>query len=263
MPYSLLSRFQGGLGGSAVGGSFHPLDPDWRQWDQVQQAVLSRLLQWPIFPSDVSFLPLFPLNPSPRSNRWLSGLALGLLPLLLWEHESQPRLPEVVTVFALSDDDLAWLSIWAIALHQGLEGQLPDLAQWRELAQHYPILQPLTTAIRDSVPIAQGQPLPLALYCAGSTPEDPQLSIRRAHNHSPLTVALTASLMGIYHGAHCSSTFPSRQAEAKQLFAHWAGQDGSVNPAMASNQTLAPGGKLFPHRPRPLVSQADPHPIFI
>ena len=249
MPYSLLSRFQGGLGGSAVGGSLHPLDPDWLQWDQVQTAVLSRLLESPIFPSDAEFLPLFPLNSSPPSASWLSGLALGLLPLLLWEYEAQPRLPEIVTIFALSDDDLAWLSMWAIALHRGLGGQLPDLTQWRQLAHTDPPLQPLTEAIAPHQPA-----LPFALHCVASTPEDPQISIHRAQHHSPLAAALTASLMGIYHGVTITLT-PSRQDGASQLFARWAGQDNAVEPGQAL--ALAPGGLLSPHRPRPLVSQAS------
>lgn len=259
MPYSLLSRFQGGLGGSAMGGVFQPLDADWLQWDQVQTAVLSRLVQWPAFPSDVEFLPLFPPKGSPQSASWLSGLALGLLPLLLWEYEAQPHLPEIVTVLALRNEDLAWLSIWAIALHEGLRGQLPDLPQWRQRANADPLLRPLTEAMGDREPITPGQPpsrhqpaLPFALHCVAATPEDPQISIHRAHGHSPLAAALTATLMGIYHGVNMTPT-PSHQQEARQLFARWAGQDQSLEPDMAL--ALAPGGLLSPHRPRPLVSQ--------
>lgn len=252
MPYSLLSRFQGGLGGSGVGGRLRPQDPDWLRWDQVQTAVLARLLQSPIFPSDAELLPLFLLNDPPPSHRWLSGLALGLLPLLLWEYESQPRLPSVVTLLTLTDEDLAWLWIWAIALHQGLGGQLPGLPQWRQLATHYPIIEPFTR-ICDTVAIAPSQsPLSVALACAALTPEDPNLSIHCAQSHSPLAAALTASLMGIYHGAYSFPT-PSRQDEARQLFARWAGQDGATDADMTL--ALAPGGLLSPPRPRPLVSQ--------
>jgi len=264
MPYSLLSRFQGGLGGSGVGGKLHPQDPDWLRWDQVQAAVLSQLLESPIFPSDAAFLPLFPLNDRLPANRWLSGLALGLLPLLLWEYESQPRLPNVVTLLSLSDQDLAWLWIWAIALHQGLGGQLPDSPHPLPTTHSYPFTQ----AIRNSITITPGQPLPrdqsplsFALTCATLTPEDPNLSIHCAQSHSPLAAALTASLMGIYHGAHLPlgrgqiSPTLTRQDQARQLFARWAGQDKATDADITL--TLAPGGLLSPPRPRPLVSQVS------
>ncbi|TVQ58574.1 MAG: hypothetical protein EA366_06505, partial [Spirulina sp. DLM2.Bin59] len=67
--------------------------------------------------------------------------------------------------------------------------------------------------------------------------------------------ALTASLMGICHGVNILPN-PSHREESRQLFARWAGQDNTIEPAMAL--TLAPGGLLSPHRPRPLVSQISP-----
>lgn len=240
MAHSLLSRFQGGLLGSVLRAIAAPSHPDLARWDSVKQLMLLALTQTPDAlqqPDDVlvSTLPA-DLAPQLRSHH-VAGLAWAIMPLLCRCHGAHPHLPLAVSQW-VGDDAIAidWLRVWAIAVHHGLQGQWPTQQWHTDLAQQYPVLTPITTSItqgwsRDQMAArltATPSPdLPMALYCAWSTPEDVSLSLTRAQRYSPLAAALTATLMGLYHGQAIAPYAREHPLWSiiQQLFAQWAGLD--------------------------------------
>jgi hypothetical protein len=206
----------------------------------VKQSLLRSLSQTPTasLQSDGVLAALLPADVTPAMrSRCLAGLAWAIMPLLCRCYGAQPGVPAALSHW-LGQDAIAvdWLWVWAIAVHQGLQGQWPSRQWYTALAQDYGVLAPVTTGLtqgwsRDQMAArlttTPSPELPIALYCAWSTPEDVSLSLSRAERHSPLTAALTATLMGLYHGQAIAPRAREHPLWSiiQQLFAQWAGLD--------------------------------------
>ncbi|WP_072619546.1 hypothetical protein [Spirulina major] len=270
MAYSLLSRFQGGLLGSVIRTIADSSHGDFGRWDRVKQSILLYLIQTPeaSLQSDGALVALLPpeISPGMRSPS-VAGLAWAMMPLLCRFHGAQAVVPAAISQW-VGDEAIAldWLWVWAIAVHQGLQGQWPS-RQWQtSLAQDYAILTPLITGMTQGwsrqqlavhLATSPSLALPMALYCAWSTPEDVSLSLSRAQHHGPLTAALTATLMGLYHGQAIAPHAKEHPLWSiiQQLFAQWAGLDpqGQWHERWEWG-AIAPAGCLHNQHRRPFPS---------
>lgn len=270
MRYSLLSRFQGGLLGSVLGEGVAKSDqtPAFQtptSWQKIGFCAAQSLIEvgrldvghWIglIEREDASLL-----NLKQKGNS--SEVAIATLPIVLFFHESPTLLQEQLYTGADlwlqpnidRSDVLRWGYAIALALCEKLDPtqilaqllsafEMPETPLLQQLQQVQTFLAQGTSleTVASSLFSKKDQSseacLAFAFYCFLSTPEDFNLSVRRAAKKSPqpqITAALTGVLSGIYNGVTgiaIAWRFAYEQQNpkiaplkiAKRLFAVWSG----------------------------------------
>jgi len=252
----LTSRFQGAILGSRSPAlrSLQVAASQQALWAQRQSSALA-----PVAPESTS------------------AAALVAVPLMLLHYDE----PEVLAA-CLAQELSAWLSVegdlaavqtWGHVLASNLRGEAAGLsgaasglwaallAELRQAIAREQSFANLLASLRRQYD-ASTSAIAAALYCDASTPTAPALCCARAARTPwPLTVPLTAALVGARHGWHGlplalrQGANPDGQDFARELLRAWAGQA----PAAGSESlaAIAPAGRLQA-RPsfRPLA-QAD------
>ena len=263
MYYSLLSRFQGALLGSAIGAALStpvPQDnqrPNWYKILHYQSSEqIDRLKQ-------VGFIWGETEKPKEEYSQLKfssSGEAAYLcLPIILFYHENFSLLQQKIRQIGQSwqwsaevlEDVLIWGYIVALILRENLDtkniikqilvgvGERPT-PLWQMLKQVELWLienQSLEQVVEKLSHQTKEWSIPLSLYCFNSTPEDFSLSICRATNYqrqAKITAMLTGSLAGGYNSivgiptnwrkiSYQNSLYQAIKQQGKILFDNWSG----------------------------------------
>lgn len=219
-----------------------------------------------------------PLASAPVAAAFASpALALVAVPLMLLHYDE----PEALAA-SLAEELSAWLSVegelaavqtWGQALASnlrgepaGLSGAAADpwaalLAELRQAIAREQSFANLLASLRrqhnDST-----SAIAAALYCDASTPTAPTLSCARAARTPwPLTVPLTAALVGARHGWHGlplalrQTATPACRDLAEELLRAWAGQAPAARGEPLG--AIAPAGRLQARPPFRPLAQAD------
>lgn len=288
MRYSLLSRFQGALLGSAVERfsiartTSNPLQliENPSPWSDMQYCAAESLIE------------CGNLNPADWLERIRrrrqevlslqhavssSEVALATLPIALYFHEDidllQSHLLEAATLWQAPDESTAILLAWGVAIALALGEKLDSRSILSQLSTELTeTLQHLQHLINQGVGLVQiprqlntpATPLLLALYCFAATPEDFPLCVARAlqiGDSAQTTAALVGALAGGYSSLN-GIPLPWRNVphseslkrQAAQLFASWS---GAYRPRrkIPDDRAIAAAGTIQPRSRLRIISQ--------
>ncbi|MEM8638452.1 MAG: hypothetical protein AAGG51_06550 [Cyanobacteria bacterium P01_G01_bin.54] len=207
----------------------------------------------------------------------LDDLLLALVPLILYGHETPKRLRSQLQALSQAwPDPWGWvLQGWAAIISQLLLSQgvlsLGQIRTWAEAIGHPEICEGLNrgqslTQLRAQVKAQPCPALTIALYCFGTTPDAPTLTLARAQQYSPAAEALALTLSGAYRGWADLPERISRPDDptvltgltfAQQLWQHWLGV--YLPPAHASPlEAFGAAQTLQPRSGQVLISLVDP-----
>ncbi|GFE72180.1 hypothetical protein [Chroococcus sp. FPU101] len=263
MRFLPIYRWQGGLLGSFVGQWLPQFSTDTRSvlpYLQIGQHLIDHLVEKNQL-SEQDWLNIYQQYPRELKKARSADLILVLLPLILYEHDSQRELEQQIDLMGLywqknteiTQNVLIWGYLCSLVLKEQFHTQrtLDHLIQIPQTRQSslIDLLDLVKDLLNNAVPLCQGMKqlisqgtphqlaIALSLYCFASTPENFQLSILRASQIAeqfPVSLALTGFLSGIYNSI---SGFPVRwrvatqncpltlsiQHKTVQLFASWSG----------------------------------------
>lgn len=293
MRYSLLSRFQGGWLGSAIGALRGWGEPEFCAELRLGGAIADCLIRRDPWQPEVCLQSLqcrsdsFAALPAAVQR---SKIALAVLPIIFDNCEDlesmRSRLEDIAAAEQLSAATLEDLKVWgeAIALilseNMALSPWLFDLLErydqrqsplGKMLAKTSQLINAekgLRQAIGELSDRDNPDPLAIALYCFAGTPSDFRLCVTRAQQverFARLTAALTGAIAGAHNGFQGIPTAWRLQAlsdpqvkriarQAEQLFAAWSGVY-PLSHSLSPRSAIAPAGTLQPRRSLKIVSQ--------
>ncbi|HEY9906148.1 MAG TPA: ADP-ribosylglycohydrolase family protein [Thermosynechococcaceae cyanobacterium] len=246
MRYSLLSRFQGALVGMELGEALEGSCKEGRSTSIASPVARTSLSTWPprrlscseqqgwgkvavaigenILQSDGRSLHLEPLASVPTTAATEAGLILASLPIVLFLHDDEMRLRQVLSRM-LNSGNLGGALAISFAIAQALRENLeplkliPQAIAFLELLSSVPAypglvqqLAQVQTALEQNISLHSivtdlepGSPadraVALAFYCFLSSPEDLRLSLLRSTQVAPTQSlsALTGAMSGAYN----------------------------------------------------------------
>lgn len=287
-------RWQGGLLGSFVGQWLPQESTDSQSvlpYLQIGQSLIHYLVEKNQL-SEQDWLNIYQQYPNELKKARSGDLILGLLPLILYEHDSARELEQQMELVGfcwqknpeIIQNVLIYCYLCGLILKEQFQTQqtldhLIQVSQTRQtsLSNQLGLVKDL---LNNAVPLRQGMKqlisqgtsnqiaIVLSLYCFISTPENFQLSIKRAWQISeqfPLSLALTGFLSGIYNSISgfpvrwrvATQNFPltpSIQQKTVQLFTSWSGVYDLNAEYPLLKTSLAPVS-VIQRRPLNIVSQ--------
>jgi len=290
MQYSLLSQFQGGFLGCAIGqllaiDRHHPhrlilAEKSWCEGSLASLELSERLIRGRLQPEDW-------LGCRPRQ-----GQVLAVLPIIFSDlddpQQLRSRLQEAASAWQLSPESAANLFVWGDAISLALSetvvfGQLLESLLERSRQTQSPWVETIaqiSQLVGEGAGLSQATAqlsrqrqnnfaaIAIALYCFATTPQDFRLCVSRALR-SGGNSQLAAALAGAIAGAHNSlngipiawrlQAIASEQTQpflqqAERLFSLWSGvYQPHRQPAPC--QAIAAAGTLQPRPSLKIVSQ--------
>lgn len=289
MKISLLSRFEGGLLGSAIAGEYPQISPLFAPWEIIQDCAIATLVQtgklatqdWlkQIEKQDICLL-------EKQKTATSSEVAAMILPLILFFHDLphhlQGELTRTASLWLHPEESLAEILLWGDAIALILKEQVNISQLLPHLATHHPgcadILNPIQDSCDRGLSLKQtlkilgdrrpaAREIALALYCFNFTPEDFPLCLHRAlqlTQQAPLTAILTGAIAGVYNStvsfpaSWCLS--PSRHQTLQQgqlLFSAWSGCYSPNFGDRISHTAISLAGNLQPRKGFATISQRE------
>ncbi|MEA5467761.1 ADP-ribosylglycohydrolase family protein [Spirulina sp. 06S082] len=273
-----MSRFTGGLLGSAIAAEYPHIFPLFAPWEMIQDCAIATLLQtgklatqdWlkQIEKRDICLL-------EKQKTATSSEVAAMILPLILFFHDLpnhlKIELTRTASLWLHPEESLAEILLWGEAIALILREQANMTQFLPDLATHHPPCADILNLMQESrdrrLSLKQtvnmlsdrrpgAKEIALALYCFSFTPEDLPLCLHRAlqlTQQAPLTAILTGAIAGVYNSSisvpssWCLSA--SRQQtlqQGKLFFSAWSGcyspnfGDRLVDNAIGGAGTLQP-----------------------